>query len=280
MDILTEKDGRTLPADDFVLTDCKGSPTTETIRGLLSGSVVAALFRQAVGEDTCAEIVSRYRSSPHLRRRTDGVPASYIGTYHYLKHPRTYIEECVARRSHVEALTQGLPCPIRVLQNSISAAAAVAGQTFRPARYEGKDAIAFVAREWEGSNEYSLSPHEDLSQLRSEIQMDFEISKSYAPISFNVCLANAPARGRTIIWNLVPSERTIDHLGLTGLGYPIPPELLSNVPSLAIPVAAGDVLAFNSSFVHAVEGIDPASIRTTLAFSAAIISSSEVVAWT
>lgn len=282
MSVLTERDGLAAPPQDFVLTEGEGTPTPETIRGLLDGKLVAALCRQAVDPDTCSEILSRYRTSPYLRRRSDGVPASYIGAYHYLKHPDEYLQECVSRRHHVEALTRGLQCPIQDLKDQILAAATLAGQAFRPARYNGQEAISFVARAWEGRNGYLLAAHEDLSQLRSETQRDFEISKAvqYAPIAFNVCLSNAPGQGRTIIWNLVPSEKTVQHLGLSGLGYPIPDALLSELPSLAVPILTGDILAFNSSFVHAVEGIEPPGIRATLAFSVASISSSEVVAWT
>ncbi|MCI0439636.1 MAG: hypothetical protein L0177_10965 [Chloroflexi bacterium] len=139
-----------------------------------------------------------------------------------------------------------------------------------------------MARSWEGTGEYILEPHEDLSQITSPVQDGFEIqgAATYSPVAFNVYLSNPSGSGATVLWNLHPSPAAIARLGLRHRGHPIPLDVLADLPSTRVAVGPGDVLAFNGAFIHAVEGLGARQRRSALAFFASHVSGHETVYWT
>ena len=100
--------------------------------------------------------------------------------------------------------------------------------------------------------------------MKDPIQADFEIQQADRVMAVNIYAAVPERSGQLQIWNVEPDDETRAELGLSGVGFPYPAELLSEYPATLIEVETGDLCVVNGNLVHAVVRGDIASPRNRL----------------
>ena len=60
---------------------------------VFSGKIAGCLFRGAIDPKACGIIADNFWNSVYLRKRSDGVPGNFLGTYHYKKLLNDYLNE-------------------------------------------------------------------------------------------------------------------------------------------------------------------------------------------
>ncbi|GAA2614009.1 hypothetical protein [Streptomyces axinellae] len=247
--------GEVLPADRFQLHQSEGIPDIERVLDVLNGRLAAYRVRHFVPAAECATLTQNFWDSPHRTPRhgegADGVEAYILGASHIDLSTRDYLDVAETTRDAVGALYAGATDPIARLRSSLAERIGVV----RPAGHDGRKAGSSKAVCWNNdSREFLLLPHDDLAQLGDPMQAGFEIQRIRRVMAVNVYPHVPGGRGQLRLWNIAPDDRTRARLGVSHSGYPYPPELLTDHPSLTVPVATGDLCVINGNLVHAVLG--------------------------
>ncbi|WP_107048298.1 ATP-grasp domain-containing protein [Streptomyces sp. NRRL F-2747] len=249
---------------------------------VLRGHVLGVVFRGMIPAAECTRITERFWSSPARRTRGADAPGQYVGSYHYHKTTRDYLDEANAAQPGLDEILGTPHDPLTTIRSGLADALAAEGVRFRSARHDGHEAGTALLRSWHGAGQFALAPHEDEAQCGEPRQADFEIQRVKGrPIgAMNLCLENGSA-GRLVVWNTRPDDAVREELGLVHTGSPYPLRHLDGIESLRLDIAPGDVYFFNGAHVHAVEPeTDPAVRRTTLSGILGFIDDRTVVSWT
>lgn len=200
---------------------------------------------------------------PRFGEGEDGVEAYLIGASHYGKPTLKYLEEARAFQSAVESLYAGTVNPISAFRETLASGN---GETMsvRPASLNGLPAGDSKAVCWNNSGTLLLESHDDLAQVKDPIQADFEIQQACRVMAVNIYAAVPVSSGQLQIWNVDPDDQARADLGLSGVGFPYPAELLAEYPSTIIAVATGDLCVANGNLVHAVLRGNAASPKNRL----------------
>ena len=224
-----------------------------TVLAVLDGKLAAYVVHGFVGPDACHRIVDNFWMSPGRVPRygagEDGVEAYLIGASHYGKPTLTYLEEAAACKDDVENLYAGTINPVAFFRDVF---AVETQMNVRAATLDGMPAGDSKAIYWNNVGMFLLEPHEDLAQVKDPLQADFEIQQVNRVMAVNVYAAVPHRAGQLRLWNVEPDEETRADLGLSGVGFPYPAELLEEHASLLIEVQTGDLCVINGNLVHAV----------------------------
>jgi aspartate/methionine/tyrosine aminotransferase len=255
-------------------------PVVDVLRGRVAG----VIFRHVIEPTAAAELLRRFWDSPARRQRVGEVCKSqgcYLGTYHYHKPTRTYLEETAAIAAHLAEVLDIPNEPSRGFRDRLGARLAEQGVTLRLAQKDGLPACPAHIRYWNTTGDFALQPHEDRSQCREPRQADFEIQRTvnHAVCAVNMCLENGE-KGRLVYWNIVPDDDSKTRLGVYYSGCPYPPGVLADIDSIWLDVRPGDIYVFNGHHIHGVESMPASSKRTTLSWLMGFCDDRTVVTWT
>jgi hypothetical protein len=245
--------GTSLPQKGFRIEETTGPVDVSTVLQVLSGKLAAYHIRGFVSPQVCHRIVENFWASsarvPRYGEGEDGVEAYLIGASHYGKPTLTYLQEVRACKDAVDDLYAGTTNPVAAFRNMIASEA---------------------------------EPHEDLAQVRDPIQADFEIQEVNRVMAVNAYATVPEGSGQLRVWNVEPDEETRDDLGLSGVGFPYPPDLLEEYPSLTLAVESGDLCVINGNLVHAVVrgNTSVPKSRLLLTCFTGLNSSNELIWWT
>lgn len=245
--------GRSLPAHSFRVHETTGPIDVSLVTAVLEGKLAAYHVRGFVPLDMCEQIVHNFWTSagrvPRYGEGQDGVEAYLIGASHYGKPTMTYLEEAHTCADHLAGLYANVVNPVAAFRNVV---AVDTGLTVRAASLDGRPAGDSKAVYWNNLGTFLLEPHDDLAQVKDPIQADFEIQQVNRVMAVNIYAAVPESSGQLRVWNIEPDNETLDDLGLSGVGFPYPPELLKEFPSTTIAVETGDLCVINGNLVHAV----------------------------
>jgi|SRR5215213_3439756 len=275
--------GTSLPQEGFRIEETAGPVDVSTVLQVLSGKLAAYHLRGFVSPDTCRRIVENFWTSsarvPRYGEGEDGVEAYLIGASHYGKPTLTYLQEVRACKDAVDDLYAGTTNPVAAFRNMI---ASETNLSVRAASLAGLPAGDTKAVYWNNIGTFLLEPHEDLAQVRDPIQADFEIQEVNRVMAVNAYATVPEGSGQLRVWNVEPDEETRDDLGLSGEGFPYPPDLLEEYPSLTLAVETGDLCVINGNLVHAVVRGNTSVPRSRLLLTCftGLNSSNELIWWT
>jgi hypothetical protein len=245
--------GTSLPEAAFRVVDTNGPVDVTTVLAVLNGNLAAYVVHGFVSPGTCRRIVANFWASPGRVPRfgvgEDGVEAYLIGASHYGKPTLTYLAEARACKEHVENLYAGTINPVAFFRDLL---AVETDLSVRAASLDDLPAGDSKAIYWNNTGTFLLEPHEDLAQAKDPIQADFEIQQVNRVMAVNVYAAVPEGSGQLQLWNVEPDEETRAELGLSGVGFPYPAELLAEYPSTIIDVRTADLCVINGNLVHAV----------------------------
>jgi hypothetical protein len=243
--------GTSLPEAAFRVHETSGPVDVATFVEVLSGNLAAYHVHGFVPLDACRQIVSNFWASsgrvPRFGEGEDGVEAYLIGASHYGKPTLTYLQQALACKSHVESLYTGAINPVAAFRDALRGSL-----TVRAASLNGLPAGDSKAVLWNNFGTFLLEPHDDLAQVKDPIQADFEIQQVNRVVAVNVYAAVPERSGQLQLWNVEPDDETRAELGLSGVGFPYPAELLTEYSSTVIEVETGDLCVVNGNLAHAV----------------------------
>jgi len=248
---------------------------------LIHGECAVIVVKKFVESEVCDMISENFTKLETSRDIHDNVPGSYIGAYHYNKPLPKYFSEVESCKEKLEKLFFNSYNPVSKLHKYLTNEFQKTGITFRIAKYEDNISGTFVARKWYDTGSYLLKPHDDIPQLNSILQTNFEIQKvgNYYIIGSNICILNSNNRGELIIWNCINDDLEREKLGIAKTGYPYPVEYLYPFEKLVVKIEKGDLYFVNSSLVHAVNQQTNGN-RITLSFLLGKINETSIVHWT
>lgn len=275
--------GASLPQTAFRVHESSKPLDVSIVFEVLSGNLAAYHLHDFVSPEACARIVENFWASnervPRFGVGEDGVEAYLIGASHYGKPTTTYLHEAGACANAVESLYAGTINPVAVFRETI---ARESGLSVRAAGFDGLVAGDSKAIYWNNTGTFLLEPHEDLAQVKDPIQADFEIQQVTRVMAVNVYAAVAEGSGQLQLWNVEPDEETRAELGLSGVGFPYPSDLLDEYSSMLIAVRTGDLCIINGNLVHAVVRGKASSPRSRLLLTCftGLNFNSELIWWT
>jgi hypothetical protein len=237
----------------FRVQETTGSVDISSVLEVLQGNLAAYHVRRFVPFEVCRRIVTNFWDSseraPRYGDGEDGVEAYLIGASHYGKPTVKYLQEALACKNGVASLYSGTTNPVATFRNML---AVEGNMSVRAASLDGLPAGDSKAVYWNNFGTFLLEPHDDLAQTKDPIQADFEIQQTERVMAVNIYAAVPERSGQLKVWNVEPDDETRADLGLTGVGFPYPAELLDEFPSLTLAVETGDLCVVNGNLVHAV----------------------------
>lgn len=245
--------GSSLPSEAFRVHETVGPIDMSCVMDVLAGKLAAYQVHEFVPLEACEQIARNFWASsgrvPRFGEGEDGVEAYLIGASHYGKPTTTYLEQAQACKDHVADLYAGVVSPVAAFRTLV---ADEAGITVRAASLNGMPAGDSKAVYWNNVGTFLLEPHDDLAQVKDPIQADFEIQQVNRVMALNIYPAVPEGSGQLRVWNIEPDSETLEDLGLSGVGFPYPADLLEEFPSTTIAVETGDLCVINGNLVHAV----------------------------
>jgi hypothetical protein len=277
--------GAALSPEQFCVHETWLSVDVAKVLSVLRGELAAYRVRGFVPERECDVIVANFWASedrvPRYGEGEDGVEGYLIGASHIEKTTDEYLREADESAAAVRRLYEGAVNPVDAFR------AQLAGQEpvtrVRAAMHGGRVAADSKAVCWNNTGTYLLLPHDDLAQLSDPRQAGFEIQAARRVMAVNVYPQVPDGTGQIQLWNVEPDDASRTELGLRWSGYPYPAELLSEYPSIVVPVQAGDLCVINGNLVHAVlRGDLSASARDRLLLTCftALTDECEFIWWT
>ncbi len=275
--------GPSLAESAFRVLETAGPVDVSTVFEVLSGKLAAYHVHGFVPLDACRRIVENFWASPARVPRygegEDGVEAYLIGASHYGKPTMQYLQEVLACRHDVQQLYAGVVNPVAQFRHTVNAAGRI---TVRAASLNGHPAGDSKAVYWNNFGTFLLEPHDDLAQVRDPMQANFEIQQVSRVMAVNVYAAVLPGSGQLRVWNVEPDAETVEELGLSGVGFPYPAELLEEYSSLTLAVETGDLCVINGNLVHAVLRGNATSPKSRLLLTCfmGLNQNNELIWWT
>lgn len=251
---------------------------------VFQGKLAGCIFRDIISPGECRKIAKNFWNNLYLRQRNDGVPGSFLGTYHYKKSLENYFKEAELFNPILSSIFKNTTNYFQVVIDELKNILSVCNQDVRPARYINNDACYFFMRSWPGNKgeKYALAPHDDSAQCSDKNQEGFEIQTTInSPIvAANFCIENNEG-GNLQYWNVQPDLITQKILNLEGIGYPYPDILLNDFEMINVNINAGDIYFFNGKNIHAVSSpIEKESFRTTISCLMGKNSNNDIIYWT
>lgn len=268
---------RTIESTRFLLLD-KSNIDPSAIRSVLSGQVVACIFRKAISHFVCESICKEFLRHPLTACRPDA-EAYYLGAYHFDKTLADYVAQSRTTRDAISHFSSLFPELNASAGSAFRAILKESGLNARLAACEGEEVNPFILRRWAYEGNYTLDPHEDEAQCSDPRQLGFEVQAAVGRpiVAANACLCNGTG-GELVIWNYRPTAEDRKRLGTENCGYPYSPEVLKEKERLVMTIQAGDLYFFDGGYVHAVGAIS--APRTTAAFFLGTLPDGTVLQWT
>jgi hypothetical protein len=279
--------GASLPDSKFTVRETHRSVDVASVLDVLRGDLAAYRIRGFVPPDVCRRIVENFWASPaRVPRATgygeDGVEGWFIGASHIEKTTLEYLESARAFEDAVAGLYAGTSNPAAAFRDALVSGSGGA-ITMRPARFQGLVAGDSKAVYWNNNGHFLLEPHDDYAQTKDPAQQGFEIQQATRVMAINIYAEVPPGSGQLQLWNIEPDDATRAALGLTHSGFPYPADLLTEHPSVTIPVETGDLCVINGNLMHAVlRGSTAASPKKRLLLTCftTLMNDSEILWWT
>jgi hypothetical protein len=277
--------GSSVAESAFRVHETSQSLDVAKVFDVLRGDLAAYHVIGFVPPDACRRIADNFWAStekvPRAGDGDDGVEGYLIGASHYGKPTLQYLEEASGFENALKNVYAGTINPGLIFKDALRSRDGKPINV-RPARLNGLSAGDSKAVHWTGSGHFLLEPHDDLAQLRGPEQRDFEIQQADRVLAVNIYAEVPSNSGQVQLWNIEPDDETRADLDLTYVGFPYPAELLTEYPSMIIPVETGDLCVFNGNLVHAVLRGNTTSPkkRLLITFFMAFNHDHELIWWT
>jgi hypothetical protein len=273
----TQVTGAAADESYFHFEERQGFSPEEVIE-VLNGKYLGVIYRNVVDTQIVASLLQDFWLNPATSRRSDA-PSRFLGTYHFNKSVEDYLAESAEVNPSVERLVKTPGSPWVWFRTAVADRLRRDGVALRVAEMADQKACLALVRSWDAEGEFSLYPHEDMSQCEDPRQAGFEIQHvvNHEVCAVNMCLANGPG-GRLVIWNMRPDEATRERLHIRYTGFSYPPAELAGISQLRIDVNAGDIYVFNGAYIHAVERTQ--GVRATISFFIGHLDDQTVATWT
>lgn len=272
-----------MPTEVFKIVETDHINITNLL-DVFAGKIAGCLFRRAIKPKACLTIAKNFWNSVHLRKRSDGVPGSFLGTYHYKKLLNDYLNEANYFNPVLPSIFSNTENIFQRILDMLQSSLHLTEKTIRPAKHGAQEACHFFIRSWPGQTEedYALAPHDDSAQCTDKKQAGFEIQATvHSPIiAANFCIENVGG-GNLHYWNIQPDNKTKKTLGIEETGYPYPTESLQEFAMIDLPINAGDIYFFNGKNIHAVSSPKTQkSHRTTISCLMGKNKNKDIIYWT
>lgn len=275
--------GKKMSIDVFRIVETDKFDVTHLL-DVFEGKIAGYIHRSGIDSSVCSTIASNFWNSVYLRQRTDGVPGSFLGAYHYQKKLTDYLNEAQYFNAILSGVFSKTKNVFHAVLDELQLALKRNQKILRPARHGQQEACHFFMRSWFGCEEenYALAPHDDESQCTDKRQTGFEIQTTIdCPIvAANFCIENFGG-GNLHYWNVQPDNQSKMMLGVEETGYPYPVELLHEFDMIDLKINAGDIYFFNGKNIHAVSSPKTKkSHRTTISCLMGSNTNKDIIYWT